>query len=206
VLVGLVALALLTFVADASAQRRGGGGGGRGGYGGGYGGGRSSISIGIGGYGYGNGYYGGRYYGSGYGSGYGGRYYGGGYYNNGWSYPSYYYSSPSYYSEPSYYSDSVVQVPSESRPSYYADPSAANVTVFVPDANAEVWFDNAQTSQRGMERIYQTPGLQSAGTYTIRARWMSGNRPIDQTRQVRVQPGQSVTVDFRSENLPVPRP
>jgi len=160
--------------------------------------GRGGISIGVGsgsGY-YGNGYYGNSYYGSPY---YGNRGY---YYGNSYS-PGYYYSTPNYYVEPS-----TVVVPTEARPSYYVDPGSANVSVMLPSADAEVWFDNAPTRQRGMERIFHTPSLQPGSyTYSIRARWNDNGRTVDQTRQVQVRPGQSVTVDFRNsaELLPTPR-
>jgi len=191
----LVAVTLVASSSEVFAQRgRVGVGGGRGG-----------VSIGVG-----SGYYGSGYYGSPYYSGY----YGSPYYNSGRGYygsrgyyyaPSYYYeSAPSYY-----YSDSVTQVPpSEIRQASYSDPSTASITVLVPAADAQVWFNDAPTSQRGMERLFHTPSLQQGGTYTIKARWTENGRTMDQLRQVQVQPGQSITVNFRNnpgENLPIPR-
>jgi len=191
VILTLVTAAMVAAAGDAYAQRRGGGyRGGRGGYNGG-----SSWSVGVGGggisVGVGNGYYG---------NGYGGGYYGrGGYYRP-------YYSDSYYYSTPSYYSDTVVEPAVEVRQSGYTDPNTATVTVIVPNPDAQVWFDDAQTSQRGMERIFQTPGLQQTGAYTIRARWVDNGRTVDQQRRVQVQPGRSAVVDFRGEKLPTPRP
>jgi len=178
----LVAVVLFASASDAFAQRRGG-------YRGGRGGGGAGVSIGIGGY-------------------YGGYY--------GW--PNYsgrsnFYSSPSYYyrSAPvEYYADPVVQIPAtEIRQSSYTDPNVATITVLVPNVDAEVWFDGSPTTQRGMERMFHSPGLQQGGFYTIRARWNENGRAMDQQRQVQVQPGQSVTVNFRgppSEKLTAPRP
>jgi uncharacterized protein (TIGR03000 family) len=203
---GLVAITLVASASDAFAQRGGifGRRGGSGYYGSGY---------------YGNSYYGNSYYGSGY---YGNRYYGNGYYGNryygglgsygGFGYSPGYYSNvtPSYYydSTPSYYSDTTVQSAQVPRTSFYNDPNAASVIVLLPAADARVWFDDAQTQQTGMERTFTTPALQPGSyNYTIRAQWTENGRTMDQSRQVRVQPGQSATVDFRrpSENLPVPK-
>jgi uncharacterized protein (TIGR03000 family) len=185
----LIAVTLFATANEAFAQRRGGGGGrgGRGGY-----------SRGYGGYGYGRGY---GYYG-GLGFYYGGPYY----YGNGG-----YYYAPDSYAGPSYYSGPVVQAPpTDARTSFYpADPNVATIAVHVPNADAQVWFDDAATSQRGMDRTFETPALQQQGTYTIKARWMENGRPVDQQRQVRVQPGQSVIVNFQappSEGIAPPQP
>jgi uncharacterized protein (TIGR03000 family) len=207
-ILSLAAIAMAALANGAAAQHRGGGhGGGGGGHGGwsdghsgdwhGHDHGGTSVWIapafGFGYYGgWGRGYYSSPYY---YGYDYG---------------PSYYYSSPDYYSSPNYYySDSVTQVPPiDYRQSSYADPNSASITVVVPNPNAEVWFDDAPTQQRGMQRVFTTPALQKSGTYTIRARWTENGRPMDQTRQVRVQPGQSATVNFQapaSEELPAPK-
>jgi len=209
-MLGLAAIILLASTSDAFAQRGGRFGGGRGG-------GRGGFGIGIGS-GYGGGYGYGAYGGLGYG-GYRPGYYGSGYYGSGYYGNNYYYGSPSYsYAEPYYagpgyyYNDAVTQaVPADARQSFYADPNAAMITVRVPDPNAQVWFNDAPTTQRGTERMFHTPGLQQAGSYTIRARWMDNGRMVDQQRQVQVQPGQNVTVDFQananpSGNLQTPVP
>jgi uncharacterized protein (TIGR03000 family) len=195
VTLGLVAVLLMTAANDAFAQRGGARGWGRGGWGNngyyygrnnGYWG-RGGVYIGIGGWG--SGYYGGGYY---------------PYYSDG-----YYYSSPDYVTS-DYYPAPVVQVPApDSQTSYYSDPNAATITVVVPNPNAEVWFDDVATAQRGNERSFTTPSLQKAGTYTIKARWTDRGRTINQERHIRVQPGQAVMVDFRAENLappPAPKP
>jgi uncharacterized protein (TIGR03000 family) len=185
-ILSLVAVTLVASASDVFAQRRGGGGGG--------GGRRGGVSIGIGG-----GYYGSPY-------GYGGRgyYYGSPYYDGGSSY-SY---APDYYATP-YYPNVVTQAPStEIRQSFYADPNSATITVIVPNADAQVWFDDSPTSQRGTERMFHTPTLQRSGTYTIKARWTENGRTVDQQRQVQVQPGQSAIVNFRNnatETLPSPK-
>jgi uncharacterized protein (TIGR03000 family) len=210
-ILGLVAGLTMT-ANDAFAQRWGGGRGGS----------RGGISFGIGsggiGFGYGNygpggygGYYGGNrgYYPGGYGG-----YYGNSYYPNtyGWSGGNYRYSSPynysqpyygtPYYSSPNYYYQDSAVVPAESsRQSFYPEAKNANVTVIVPHADAEVWFNSQATTQRGTQRYFQTPPLEFGNyTYTVRARWMDNGQPVEQQRQVQVQGGQDVTVDFRNSN------
>ena len=92
--------------------------------------------------------------------------------------------------------------PCDSNQNYFVNPAAptddtVHVRVMVP-ANAEVWFDDNPTQQRGSIREFLTPpltpGLQS--TYEIRARWREGNHDMTQTRKVSIQAGQTVTVDF----------
>jgi len=209
----LTAVVALTVTSDAFAQRRGGGlGGGRGG---GWGG--SGITIGPGGigfyggngynpgYGYGSGFYGSGYgngyYGSSYGSRYGGSYYGSPYYSQPYygSYAQPYYSSD-------YYSPSIVQSPGMNVYQSSYEPTqpttSATVVVLVPRADATIWFNGAATTQQGMERSFATPPLDSGASYsyTVRARWMENGQAVERERRVNVQPGQSATVDFRSDS------
>lgn len=120
----------------------------------------------------------------------------------------YYYTTPYYSSYPSSYysSPSIALQPTGYRDASYHDPNVVHLTVNVPNPDAQVWFDDAPTMQRGMERFFHTPSLQQGGTYTIKARWIDGSRTVDQQRRVQVQPGQSVTVDFRREGVPMPQP
>jgi uncharacterized protein (TIGR03000 family) len=195
VILGLVTFTMLASANDAFAQR---GRGGRGGWGGG------GVRVQRG-----RGYYGGGYYGGGY---YGGRYYGRGYYS-----PYYfgYYDRPYYapyyysydYSTPDYYYPDAPEI----RRSFYSGPAeqSASVRVTVPTVDAQVWFDNAPTTQRGTQRTFHSPALQPGSnyTYTIKARWTENGQAVEQQRQVQVQPGQSVSVDFRGnsgETLPRP--
>jgi uncharacterized protein (TIGR03000 family) len=65
-------------------------------------------------------------------------------------------------------------------------------------ANAQVWFENARTNQGGAVRDFTSPPLTPGHVYTyeIRARWQQDGREIDQTRQVDIQAGSQVAVDF----------
>jgi uncharacterized protein (TIGR03000 family) len=73
--------------------------------------------------------------------------------------------------------------------------------VRVSDANAEVWFQDYKTQQRGTVRQYESDNLDPNQTYTfkIRARWMQNGQQIDQTRQVQGRAGQNVMVDFTAQ-------
>jgi len=220
----VLVLALTTAADTADFGRRGGcrGGGGYGGgcsgyYGGGYGGG---CYGGYGG-GYGGGCYGG--YGGGYGgcSSYGGcsGYYGGGYrggygpgYNTGMGY-AYMPGGSSYMPSGYTYAPGYVNQGTEVRQSYYqgANQNTAMVQVFLPTPDAEVWFDNTPTTQRGTDRFFQSPPLEGQGRfqYMIKARWNKDGKNVEQERRVEVTPGQPARVDFRAqagEQISDPRP
>jgi len=132
-------------------------------------------------------------------------YYGGpgyGPYYRGYGYaPSYYDGTPGYPNYP----QPVPLVPrTQIRHSNYPAPvqDFVNVTVLLPAADAQVWFENKLTTQRGMERLYESPPLapNHSHTYTIKARWMENGKAVTQERQVSVQAGQDVTVNFREES------
>jgi uncharacterized protein (TIGR03000 family) len=227
-ILGLVAASVLALTPELFAQRFGIGFG------------SGGVSVGTGGYGYGSGYgygggYGSGYYGgSGYyqpgysGSGYYSQpgYYGSSYYsqpgysgsNYGWGQsPSYMGSSQYYYSQPSYYSSGMVsQYPSSGYQSSYYSGSApseesAIFTVLVPNAEAQIFFDDAPTRQRGFERMFHSPPLPSADnlSYTVKVRWNESGKDVEQERRVQVQRGRNVVVNFRDtktgETIPTPR-
>jgi len=192
----VLSLATLTIIAgagDAHAQRRGFG----------YGGGLSpGISIGVGRVGSYSSY---GYYGNGY-SPYSYQNYGSAYQYA----PSYYNLSPSYSLFPSTYGYTQPQIQQSFYPAPMTPVQSVAVTVLLPVANAQVWFQGAATSQQGTERVFQSPPLEAnhAYTYTIKARWTESGRVVDQERQVSVQVGQNTTVNFRdrtSEAIPAPR-
>jgi uncharacterized protein (TIGR03000 family) len=74
---------------------------------------------------------------------------------------------------------------------------AALVSVRIP-AEAELWFDDAKTSQTGSYRQFATPPLPAGRelVYTLRARWRLRDVELHRVEVVRVQPGARVTVDF----------
>jgi uncharacterized protein (TIGR03000 family) len=218
----ITAAALLMGPGKATAQHHGGGGGGHsaGPAASSHGGGHEGGGSWGGREGWGGGWEGGRgwggYSGFGFGyPGYGG--YGRGWGNYGWYSPGYYggyynygypYSSYDYSYSPNYYGFDNSYVPDYSgdynAPSYYSpdvQPSApdnrAHLRVRVP-ADAQLWFEDHATSQTGSVRTFTSPELTPGHTYTydLRARWRQGGQDVTQTRQVVVQPGQRVSVDF----------
>jgi uncharacterized protein (TIGR03000 family) len=78
--------------------------------------------------------------------------------------------------------------------------STARVTVYVPDPNAELWFNGTRMEEQGTTRSFTTPPLSADQDYhySVRARWMDNGRPIDMTRTVPVMAGQQARVDFRA--------
>jgi uncharacterized protein (TIGR03000 family) len=195
----LVLGVLLMAASPAAAQRGGHGGGGHGG--GGHGGGGGWH--GGGGHGGGGGWNSGwRHSGWGWGGiGWGGYYPG---YYSAYSYPTYAYDYPTYtYDYPSYASAAPAGMVAQS--SFYPpsqspeDENKAHIHVRVP-ANATVWFDGDRTAQTGTERDFLSPPLTPGKNYTyeIKARWMQGDQPVEQTRTIRVQAGETTPVDFLS--------
>jgi uncharacterized protein (TIGR03000 family) len=78
--------------------------------------------------------------------------------------------------------------------------NAAILELKVPE-NAEVWFEGDKTVQTGAVRYFVSPSLQPGRTFTydIRARWTDlGGNPVDRTKQVKVQAGARVEVDFNN--------
>jgi uncharacterized protein (TIGR03000 family) len=75
--------------------------------------------------------------------------------------------------------------------------TAAVLRVRVP-ADAEVWIAGDPTTQRGELRRFITPPLEAGRNqgYALRARWMEGGKTIERTDDVRVHPGDRLTVDF----------
>lgn len=137
------------------------------------------------------------------------------------TYPSYSHFglgyNPGYYSYPGYVPGySLYSPPSSSYRAYYPPSlqpqidNTAHISVRVP-ADAEVWFEGAATTQKGSLREFVSPPLTSGYqyTYTIRARWMEGNREVVQTRSVSVEPGTRASIDFTApaptEKVPAPK-
>jgi uncharacterized protein (TIGR03000 family) len=83
-------------------------------------------------------------------------------------------------------------------------------------AEAELWFNDSSTSQGGSYRTFVTPPLSNDHdlAYTIRVRWLIKDAELIRVEQVKVQAGQTTTVNFltsenwkgrRLELLPHPR-
>lgn len=186
VILAFVGLAALASAGEANAQRFGFG----------------SYNSYFGGRGY-SPYYGGNGYGfaPNYGGGYGGAY------NRGYDYTPYY-QSYGYRNVPGSYDNAE---PTTRQSMYYepeSTPQYAAVTIVVPTADTQVWFGGTAMAQRGTVRVFHSPSLEAGKqfVYTIKARWVEQGKAVERDRQVDVQAGQRVTVDFRdrSENAPAP--
>jgi uncharacterized protein (TIGR03000 family) len=190
-LIGILALVGSLCLADSAQAQRGR----RGGRGGSYSGG------GYYGNSYGNGYYGNGYYGNRYGTGYGNGYYGNQNWSNDWN-DGY---SRSFY-PPNSYDDGDQFNQGNRQGDLRGDQrdtgeNQAHITVRVPAPDTQVWFDDHRTQQGGIQRFFDSPPLESGTySYTIRAKWRQNGRDREQTRTVRIQAGQQVTVDFARAN------
>ncbi len=77
------------------------------------------------------------------------------------------------------------------------DGAPATLSVHVA-ANAKVYLEGRETKQQGEFRTYRTPPLPKGGEYDyeVRACWTGGKGVVDQTRHVRLRPGEETAVDF----------
>jgi uncharacterized protein (TIGR03000 family) len=105
----------------------------------------------------------------------------------------YYDESPYYYAVPGY-----EPLPAEA----YVAPAAAQpaaLTILAPTPNAGVFLGGVSMGVGGEQRVFQSPPLE-VGTdyrYSVKAGWLEGGQMVEQTRDVPVQAGRQVTVDFR---------
>jgi len=118
-------------------------------------------------------------------------------------YTSGYYSAPTYYGATGYAGDTFASDTRDSGyQSFYRGPDQLNnqaqVRVTVPDPNAQVWIDNTPTQQRGFERWFVSPPLESGKQYmyTIKATWMQDGREVTREKKVDVNAGRTAAADF----------
>lgn len=83
-------------------------------------------------------------------------------------------------------------------PNSPAQASPAQVTVTVPDANAQVWVQGKLMSMTGRQRTFVSPPLEPGHIYNyeIRARWGDEQQSVEHTRIVPIRMGERVHVDF----------
>ncbi|HJZ95891.1 MAG TPA: TIGR03000 domain-containing protein [Candidatus Solibacter sp.] len=74
-------------------------------------------------------------------------------------------------------------------------------TIRLPGADAQLWIEGKEMGAGGLARSFVSPPLeQGTYTYTFRAKWTENGKQMDQTREVKVRPGDRIAVDFtRSE-------
>ena len=88
-------------------------------------------------------------------------------------------------------------------------PQPVILNVLVPRDDAQVFLGTAATTSTGTERRFESPPMQPGKRYqyTVTARWMQDGKMVEQKRDVPVQAGQEITVDFRApgrENMAPP--
>jgi uncharacterized protein (TIGR03000 family) len=92
---------------------------------------------------------------------------------------------------------------------------AALLVVKIP-AEADLWINDARTTQEGSYRRFQTPSLaaRSDVPYKLTVYWRIKDAQLSRTETVQVRPGEVVTINFltvdnwsgqRVETLPTPR-
>jgi uncharacterized protein (TIGR03000 family) len=70
----------------------------------------------------------------------------------------------------------------------------ARVVVKLP-AEAELWFDDFKTTQRGTYREFIAP-INSSSDYTLSVRWQTRGAELTRSERVHLLPGQSLTANF----------
>jgi uncharacterized protein (TIGR03000 family) len=123
-------------------------------------------------------------------------------YGSGYSYPSYDYGynyAPGYttYEDPSYSYESAY--PADASSGMMPDAGTRVMArVRVPTADAHLWIEGKEMNTDGLARRFVSPPLDAGQryTYTFRAQWNENGKKMDQTREVRVHPGDRITVDF----------
>jgi uncharacterized protein (TIGR03000 family) len=85
-------------------------------------------------------------------------------------------------------------MPFDRRQIYGPATTVARIVVKLP-ADAELWFDDFKTTQRGTYREFVAP-INSEAQYRLSVRWLTPGAELSRTEHVRVQPGQTMTVNL----------
>jgi uncharacterized protein (TIGR03000 family) len=72
--------------------------------------------------------------------------------------------------------------------------ATARVIVKLP-ADADLWFDDFKTTQRGTYREF-VASIPSESGYTLSVRWQTQGAELTRSERVRLRPGQTLTVNF----------
>jgi uncharacterized protein (TIGR03000 family) len=91
-----------------------------------------------------------------------------------------------------------VLVPDPSGPVRTAPLDAAVIRMYVPEPNAQVWFNGVKSSSLGTTRYYVTPELPQGKPYhyEIKASWERDGKLVTEERAVTVRNGKTTVVDF----------
>jgi len=114
-----------------------------------------------------------------------------GHYHYGWlPYAGYY----GYYAQRPYYQDYFL----DELPPASATAAATTIEVIVPEPGARVWLQGKETTSQGTRRRYESPLLDVGFTYSyyVKAAWGDDSGPQTVEREVWIEPGAFVTIDF----------
>jgi uncharacterized protein (TIGR03000 family) len=77
------------------------------------------------------------------------------------------------------------------------DDVRATILVHVA-SNADLWLEGSKGKQTGPFRRFRTPPLEAGRWYgyELRARWLDGDKVVEQTRRVEIRAGGQTEVDF----------
>jgi uncharacterized protein (TIGR03000 family) len=91
----------------------------------------------------------------------------------------------------------IVAAPASVAAAPQGSQAMATITLLVPE-NAEVFFDEYPSVEKGRERKYSTLPLERDKTYeyVVRALWMEEGRTVERDRRIPIKGGASVRADF----------
>ncbi len=92
-----------------------------------------------------------------------------------------------------------VDPPPAAPPAVPADGGACiRLAVRLPDPDADVWIENTPVTQKGADRLFESPPLAVGPTYRyeVVARWKENGRERAESRTITGAAGQTLTVDF----------
>jgi len=75
----------------------------------------------------------------------------------------------------------------------------SSIRVFLPSADAKLYFDDMLTKASGTERSFRSPALDADMRYTYKliARWVENGREVTHETKIVFRAGEDVAVDFR---------
>ena len=71
------------------------------------------------------------------------------------------------------------------------------VEVIVPNPNAAVWFNGTKSSKLGERRYFSVESRPTASVATVKAVWSEAGQTTTVERNINVNPGANIVVDFR---------
>ncbi len=75
----------------------------------------------------------------------------------------------------------------------------SKIRVFLPSAEAKLYFDDMLTKATGTERSFRSPALEADTRYCYKviARWVENGREVTHETKIVFRAGEDVAVDFR---------